>query len=102
MNTLSWNFEGTRLLVAGSIIQLWQSPEDSGNVHSGQNDNGDEASGLVGFHLEPDEPPESDWRSIWKCETSSPVYHLRFSPDGLLFASAGKVIMYNIMIGPYT
>lgn len=84
MNALSWNLEGTRLLVGGSRIQLWQSPEEGEHIHSNEPTH-------VGFTLGNIESDDPEWECIWNCETASPVYHLKFSPDGLLFASASKV-----------
>ena len=31
------------------------------------------------------------WVDIWKCKLSQPVMYLRFSSDGVMFASCGKV-----------
>lgn len=31
------------------------------------------------------------WSLLWQCRLARPVHHLRFSPDGNFFASAGKV-----------
>lgn len=30
------------------------------------------------------------WECVWQKETASPVVHIAFSPDGTLFATAGK------------
>ena len=86
MNALSWNLEGTRLLVGTSSIQLWQSPEES-DIHPSSE------SAQVGFTLGNADMEDPEWECIWRCETASPIYHLRFSPDGLLFASASKVCL---------
>lgn len=91
VNALSWNLEGTRLLVGGSSIQLWQCPEE--NDISCQPE---QFKREVGFTLGNSCVDEPDWGCIWSCRTSAPVHHLHFSPDGLLFASASKVIILLI------
>jgi len=30
------------------------------------------------------------WECVWQKETATPVVHIAFSPDGTLFATAGK------------
>lgn len=30
------------------------------------------------------------WENVWQKETATPVVHIAFSPDGTLFATAGK------------
>ena len=32
-----------------------------------------------------------EWQCIWSCRPATTVYKLKFSPDGLLFATLGKV-----------
>lgn len=83
VNTLSWNLEGTRLLVGGEGIQLWQSPEEGEIVDPSRYD--------VGFTLGASDNTDPEWACVWKNQTASPIHHLKFSPDGLLFASASKV-----------
>lgn len=77
------------MLAGGSCIQLWLSPDEGFTPVDAPSDGGGSS---VGFTLEPDEDDEPGWTTVWKCYTASPVYHLKFSPDGLLFASAGKVL----------
>lgn len=94
IRALSWNLEGTRLLTAGSDVQLWhlrqQLPEDEPSVtftlgggHE-DNENSDE----------PDKPQaeqeQTSWQCVWKANTAIPVQHLAFSPDGTLFATCGE------------
>lgn len=93
VNAISWNLEGTRLLAGGSCIQLWLSPDEGFTPVDAPSE-----AGGVGFTLEPDEPVEPEWATVWKCYTASPIYHLKFSPDGLLFASAGKVLFNHCFI----
>lgn len=87
VSVLSWNLEGTRLLTGGEWIQMWRC-----TVHGeGEAD----PAPCVSFQLGNEEAPlheeAATWDCIWKCRTSTPVSFLRFSPDGTLFASAGKV-----------
>ncbi|XP_023930909.1 dmX-like protein 2 [Lingula anatina] len=100
---LSWNLEGTRLLTGGEHIQMWRCPDDhheddshhggggggggGGSFSIGGDDGGNDVFG-VSFHVGDVDEPE--WHCIWECKTATPVFHLQFSPDGLLFASAGK------------
>lgn len=36
------------------------------------------------------EEEQHSWECVWKCHTATPVAHMAFSPDGTLFATAGK------------
>ncbi|XP_068239086.1 dmX-like protein 2 isoform X2 [Palaemon carinicauda] len=82
INTMSWNLEGTRLLTAGDVLQMWASPLAKMA--------GDDGSGPVTFDLECDssDDPEPTWTCVWRCVTASPTVFLTFSPDGTLFATA--------------
>lgn len=42
-----------------------------------------QASGVI-------EEEQHSWENVWKCHTATPVVHMAFSPDGTLFATAGK------------
>ncbi|KAL1420957.1 hypothetical protein MTO96_004324 [Rhipicephalus appendiculatus] len=102
VSVLSWNLEGTRLLTGGEWIQMWKCtmrPEiiaKSGDetAKAGQPQSASRSG--VSFQVGSDEVapslPDEDtlWDCIWHCRTSQPVSFLRFSPDGTLFASAGK------------
>ena len=49
----------------------------------------------IGEDTNPQPPagPEEDdrgWECVWSCHTATPVFHMSFSPDGTLFATAGK------------
>lgn len=37
-------------------------------------------------------PDEEDrgWECVWRCVPATPVLHMAFSPDGTLFATAGR------------
>nr|XP_022328939.1 dmX-like protein 2 isoform X8 [Crassostrea virginica] len=100
INCLSWNIEGSRLLTGGESIQIWAFSQehheetaggsktvhfDVGGVDDDHKDDKEE-----GENLNPIEEIETIWVCVWRCKPSTPVYHLRYSWDGLLFASAGK------------
>jgi WD40 repeat protein len=49
----------------------------------------------IGDEIQPQQPSgqeEDDlgWECVWSCHTATPVFHMSFSPDGTLFATAGK------------
>lgn len=49
----------------------------------------------IGEEVQPPQPSgqeEDDrgWECVWSCHTATPVFHMSFSPDGTLFATAGK------------
>jgi WD domain, G-beta repeat. len=49
----------------------------------------------IGDEIHPQQPPgqeEDDrgWECVWSCHTATPVFHMSFSPDGTLFATAGR------------
>lgn len=103
IHCLSWNVDGTKLLLGGDVIQIWQLPhpllDDDFNqgVHFSLGDVAvpdEEISLLVPTGPTGAKPAaeseQPQWICIWQCKPATPVYHLKFSPDGLLFASAGK------------
>ncbi|XP_022257757.1 dmX-like protein 2 isoform X5 [Limulus polyphemus] len=88
VTVMSWNLEGTRLLIGGEIIQLWHLEtctkedtieEEGTNFQLGQEE----------YMFKTDTEECSKWECVWKCRTAHPVSILKFSPDGTLFASAG-------------
>nr|XP_045610736.1 dmX-like protein 2 [Procambarus clarkii] len=83
INTLSWNVEGTRLLTAGDVLQMWAAP-------LGRLAPAEDGSCPVTFDLECDgvEEEEPTWVCVWRCVTAAPTVFLSFSPDGTLFATA--------------
>ncbi|XP_050512360.1 dmX-like protein 2 isoform X4 [Diabrotica virgifera virgifera] len=94
---LSWNLEGTRLLTAGTYVQLWHLKSQTADEDikqtsvtftlGGGHQDGDDP------HDEPDKPQEQEqtsWQCVWKANTAIPVQHLAFSPDGTLFATCGE------------
>lgn len=49
----------------------------------------------IGEETRPQQPSGQDeedrgWECVWSCRTATPVFHMSFSPDGTLFATAGK------------
>ncbi|XP_070175544.1 dmX-like protein 2 isoform X2 [Littorina saxatilis] len=112
VNSLSWNMEGSKLLTGGDLIQIWQlvpknKPDVEGedgasrhvHFHLGEPgaavDTDDEALNQRFSHaIDPEHydiiPDPGTWECVWKCKPATPVYRLHFSPDGFLFASAGK------------
>ncbi|XP_071118494.1 dmX-like protein 2 isoform X1 [Haliotis cracherodii] len=107
VNCLSWNMEGSKLLTGGEVIQIWQmshrdpSEEDASSkrVQFSVGPSGGEDDDPIHTHfshvMHPEkersfEPHVTEWDSVWKCKPSSAVFHLKFSPDGYVFASAGK------------
>ncbi|KAK3861276.1 hypothetical protein Pcinc_032726 [Petrolisthes cinctipes] len=100
INTLSWNVEGTRLLTAGEVLQLWSAPvpkvtPPEEGYGGGGGGGGGSSGGPVMFELEcdsggggGDEVEGSGWMCVWRCVTAAPTVLLAFSPDGTLFATA--------------
>ncbi len=73
---------GSHLLTGGDAIQMWQSPEQVVG----------ETDVEVEFYIEDaGEELQLEWRCVWNCRPATPVTQVKFSPDGLLFASIGKV-----------
>jgi hypothetical protein len=97
IRALSWNLEGTRLLTAGSHVQLWhlnsQPIEEEPNVTftlGGENADGTDSMDYVDEPDKPQEQEQTSWQCVWKANTAIPVQHLAFSPDGTLFATCGE------------
>ncbi|XP_050532464.1 dmX-like protein 2 isoform X5 [Daktulosphaira vitifoliae] len=96
ISCLSWNLEGTRLLTGGIILQLWhqQLPDGPLDEHTGMTSDG--VTFEIGEEAIPISTTASDcngirgWECVWQKETATPVVHIAFSPDGTLFATAGK------------
>ncbi|XP_071965576.1 dmX-like protein 2 isoform X2 [Antedon mediterranea] len=81
-SNLSWNQDGSKLLTGSDSIQLWACAMVIEKTPDSEATDGSPASGS--------ESNGALWECIWQCKTSTPVYHLKFSPDGQYFASAGK------------
>ncbi|KAG8230550.1 hypothetical protein J437_LFUL008373, partial [Ladona fulva] len=111
VTSLSWNLEGTRLLTGGGMLQLWHQnapllhPADendgiNGHVGGDSGIEGSHAPKGVTFEIgeesvgqksgQDGEDDDRGWDCVWKCHTATPVMHMAFSPDGTLFATAGK------------
>uniref|UniRef100_T1IMB2 RAVE complex protein Rav1 C-terminal domain-containing protein n=1 Tax=Strigamia maritima TaxID=126957 RepID=T1IMB2_STRMM len=88
IENLSWNLEGTRLLTGGKCIQMWNYNNPSEDTILEEDEFADKVQFQVGG--EESVPIEPYWSCIWSCKTAHPVCYLKFSPDGTLFASAGK------------
>ncbi|CAG0879086.1 unnamed protein product [Darwinula stevensoni] len=100
INTLAWNLEGTRIITAGEMIQMWQvviaepiqkppeeEPVKKVKFRLGEDievPNASHSPQWAGDH------EDDSWECIWSCSTPSPVYFLAYSTDGTLFATAGK------------
>ncbi len=67
-NSISWNRDGSQLLVGGSSISLWSSSQE-------------QCEGVE----------RVTWAEVWTCDSGQPIVYLKFSPDGTFFASAGEV-----------
>lgn len=80
ITTLCWNNDGNRLLTAGEYIQLWHHEEQS-----------EDQTGPVTFNIDDQTANDSGrWRCLWRTRPANPVFHLVYSPDGTLFATASK------------
>ncbi|XP_077989498.1 dmX-like protein 2 isoform X2 [Glandiceps talaboti] len=76
---LSWNHDGSRLLTGSDSIQLWaNSVVENSSVED------------ISEHSSEHSDEHTIWECVWQCKTATPIYHLKFSPDGQYFASAGK------------
>ncbi len=73
--SVSWNRDGSQLLVGGMCISLWSCDQDT---------NASSSEGMRGV----------EWAEVWKCDMGRSVVHLKFSPDGTFFASAGEASSY--------
>ncbi|KRT81148.1 WD40 domain-containing protein [Oryctes borbonicus] len=86
VRALSWNLEGTRLLTAGALVQLW-------HLYSQSTEHKEEpVKFTLGESIEDDKQDQEQavWQCVWKVNTATPVQHLAFSPDGTLFATSGE------------
>ncbi|KAI1301706.1 DmX-like protein 2 [Halotydeus destructor] len=82
VSVLSWNIEGTKLLSGGTAIQTWHLVcfPDETIAEENETDEDNIEGNSIQMH----------WDCVWRCKTATPVFFLRFSPDGQLFISAGK------------
>ena len=68
---------GTQLLVGGEFISLCTLEYEKS--HSSPE------------KIEREEEREAQWREAWSMSMSSHIRHLKYSPDGTMFASAAAV-----------
>ncbi|ESO86706.1 hypothetical protein LOTGIDRAFT_235301 [Lottia gigantea] len=104
VNALTWNMEGSKLLTGGDSICIWQFEMNERNEDEGSNkkvqfslgtDDEDPLINQLSHALHGDNKDTlthgpGSWQCVWRCKPATTVYHLKFSPDGFLFASAGK------------
>ncbi|XP_069481661.1 dmX-like protein 1 isoform X2 [Ambystoma mexicanum] len=75
-HNVTWDPTGSRLLTGSSSLQLWSNVRLETLSEEENREKTDLSFG--------------NWRCIWQCRTASPVYLMKFSPDGEFFATAGK------------
>lgn len=51
---------------------------------------GESQPNLSGPNIDGEDENWTGWDCVWKSRTATPVFHMAFSPDGTLFATAGK------------
>lgn len=94
ISSLSWNLEGTRLLTGGEILQLWHQHvalmEDDSETAQGTGVTFEIGDEIHPQHPSGQEEEDRGWECVWSCHTATPVFHMSFSPDGTLFATAGS------------
>lgn len=103
IHSLAWNIDGSKLLLGGETIQIWQlpspMPDDEftagvqfslGDTVGVDEENSLHVPGTPSVSKAASEVDQPEWICVWQCKPATPVYHLKFSPDSLLFASVGK------------
>ncbi|KAL5005247.1 hypothetical protein ScPMuIL_018703 [Solemya velum] len=110
INCLSWNTEGGKILTGGEVIQIWcmgRDPPDDDEADHGvrfqlgghDHDHDAESNGNQPCPQQQQQQQQHQeiqfddsvyWDCTWRCRPATPVYHLKFSPDGMLFASASR------------
>ena len=75
--------KGSKLLTGGDTIQIWICPDQPARDPS--------ADDGVEFFIDEGDTEQPEWKLAWHCRPATPIHKLKFSPDGLLFASVGKV-----------
>ncbi|XP_066993059.2 dmX-like protein 2 isoform X2 [Anabrus simplex] len=92
ISSLSWNLEGTRLLTGGEVLQLWHLNVDAAEDEFESVPPSQGVTFEIGEETPQPTQEEDDrgWVCVWKCHTATPVVYMAFSPDGTLFATAGK------------
>jgi hypothetical protein len=79
---------GTRLLTTGEVLQMWQLKE-SKDLQAESKEVEFYFDDIERSAEQPSSHPE--WLCIWHCKPANPVTLAKFSSDGLLFATTGKV-----------
>ncbi|XP_065223519.1 dmX-like protein 2 isoform X2 [Planococcus citri] len=99
ITSLSWNLEGNRLLTGGDVLQLWHQRINQANeglttegvtFEIGEEATPTATASSCGTGIDSNEEDDRGWDCVWKCQTATPVHHIAFSPDGTLFATAGR------------
>ncbi len=100
---MCWNRDGTQLLTGGEELVYWKySPSNSEATATEFGKGGSDGGGAAGGRQEGEEEGEGQEESdgekkvvvlkrTWSCAMSSPLHHLKFSPNGELFATCGEV-----------
>lgn len=82
---------GTRLLTTGEVLQMWQWAESK----ESQKEPKEVEFFFDDVERSAEQPPSyREWSCVWHCKPANPVTLAKFSSDGLLFATAGKVSQF--------
>jgi len=84
-------------LTTGEVLQMWQLTESKDTQSESKE---------VEFYFDDVEHPAKpvvnrDWICSWQFKPANPVTLAKFSSDGLLFATIGKVMHHTIIIMLY-
>jgi len=77
--TLCWNQLGSHLIIGGEFLTMWNFDVSSELAPPPSEREGQGVGGT------------GRWKEVWRCKMALPVVHLKFSPDGAMFASASEV-----------
>ena len=83
--TMSWSADGTRLLMGGAYLSVWEASSSLDLPEEEQEPEG--SAETVGEY----EGKEEKLEMAWQCCMPNPLTHLKFSPSGRFFASCGEV-----------
>ncbi len=98
--SMCWNGDGTRLLLGGASLTLWEVSvkvniiiEDEEEEEDGSDEHGEGEWVKKGGHSGIREEPvlEEKLEKLWYCKMADPIIHLKFSPSGNFFAACGQV-----------
>ena len=86
---------GSHLAIGGKYLTMWNfevsfqlSPSSKkleGNGEGGEGGGGGREVGGGGGG--------GRWKEVWRCKMALPIVHLKFSPDGAMFASVSEVCL---------